>query len=375
MFDPRLTVRLWGLRWATHASCVVVLAVVVGGVLSRLIQGPGQASGSGGWLVVAAPTFACMVVVLGGHEAIRAAVWRRQGTTIRRINLTLFGGSVELTEGTSTPRGEAIAALTAFAALATAASVLVGVALLTRHATTWLRAPVKTLAVAAVALAALQAMPALHLDGGRILHAWFWYLTDSPAAATRAAAIYAHLVAAALLGVGIVLVARPGEWPFWGLGAAVAGLQLEGAARRAVRRAAWPALDATTTLRDLALPIATRVSADSTIDDAVETLFKGQHDDGLLVIDGGEPSGVLGLIDLRGTRRSSWDRLTVGAVARPLTGLLRLPVELAVQEALALREDHSGVVVVEDEGRIIAVVTRGSLLAAFAEYLQNRTVH
>jgi hypothetical protein len=30
---------------------------------------------------------------------------------------------------------------------------------------------------------------------------------------------------------------------------------------------------------------------------------------------------------------------------------------------------------VEDEGRIIAVVTRGSLLAAFAEYLQNRTVH
>jgi hypothetical protein len=371
MFDPRLTVRLWGTRWATHASCVVVLAVVVGGVLSRLI-GVEEEETSRGWLVVTVPTFVVVVLVLAGHEAVRAGVWRRQGTSIRWINLTLFGGSVEVTEGTATPRGEAIGALTAFVALAAVAALLAGLAMLTRHSTAWLQAPVKTVAVAAVALVALQAMPALHLDGGRVLHAWFWYLTDSASAATRAAAMYAHLVAAALLGVGIVLVARPGEWPYWGLGAVVAGLQLEGAARRAVRRASWLPFDAATTIRVLSLPVATRVPAGTSIDDAVEQLLAASPDACLLIVGaGGAVQGTLRMIDLRGTRRSLWERTAVGDVARPLAELPRLAMDLPVQEALLQMEERNGVALVEDEGRVVAVVSRGSLLAAATDHLRR----
>src|SRR5215468_7565662 len=118
MFDPRLTVRLWGVRWATQASCVVVLAVVVGGILSRLVRAEEEEAALPGWLIVAAPTFAALVLVLAGHEAVRARVWRRHGAVVHRINLTLFGGSVDFTEGSSTPHDEAIGALTAFAVLA-----------------------------------------------------------------------------------------------------------------------------------------------------------------------------------------------------------------------------------------------------------------
>jgi CBS domain-containing protein len=250
--------------------------------------------------------------------------------------------------------------------------LLAGLAILTRHSTAWLRAPVKTVAVAAVALVALQAMPALHLDGGRVLHAWFWYLTDSASAATRAAAMYAHLVAAVLLGVGIVLVARTGEWPYWGLGAVVAGLQLEGGARQAVRRASWLPFDAATTIRVLALPAATRVPDDVSIDDAVERLLATSPDACLLVVGGdGAVRGTLRMIDLRGTRRSMWERTTVGEVARPLEELPRLAIDLPVQEALLRLEDRSGVAVVEDEGRIVAIVSRGSLLAAATDHLRR----
>ncbi|HEY7030519.1 MAG TPA: CBS domain-containing protein [Thermomicrobiales bacterium] len=373
MFDPRLTIRLWGLRWATQASCVVVLAVVVGGVMSRLVRREENEAALPGWLIVAAPTFAALVLVLAGHEAVRAGVWRRHGAVVHRINLTLFGGSVEFTEGAPTPRDEAIGALTAFAVLAVTASVLAGIALLTRHAATWLRAPLKTIAVAAVALAALQAMPALHLDGGRVLHAWFWYLTDSATAATRAAAIYAHLVAAALLGVGIVLVARTGEWPFWGLAAAVAGLQLEGGARRATRRTVWTSFETTTTLRALTLPPVVQVSADTSVDDAVETLLTGPANTCLLVVHpNGKPAGILRLLDLRGTRRASWDRLTAAEIARPLTEFPNLSVDLSLPEALVPFDDGNELAVVEDEGHVIAVVTRASLLAAFAEHLRKK---
>jgi CBS domain-containing protein len=372
MFDPRLTVRLWGIRWATHVSCVVVLAVVVGGVLSRLLRTEAEETAAHGWYLVAAPTIAALALVLVGHEAVRAGVWRRRGAIVRRINLTLFGGAADLTEDSATPRDEAIGALTAFAALAVTASALTATALLTRHTAAWLRTPLKTVAVGAVALAALQAMPALHLDGGRVFHAWFWYVTDSATAATRAAAIYAHVVAAALLGGGIVLVARPGEWPYWGLAAAVAGLQLEGGARRATRRGAWSPFDRTTTLRQLALPSPARVSADASIDDVVGTLLAGSPDTCLLVVGpDGNPAGTLRLLDLRGTRRAAWDRLTTADVARPLTDVPFLDADRPVHEAMTILEDESDLAAVEVDGKITALLTRPRLLTALADHLRK----
>jgi CBS domain-containing protein len=373
MFDPSLTVRFWGLRWATHASCVVVLAVVVGGVLSRLIRYNDAAALDVRWLMAAGAALAGVVVAVAGHEIVRVWAWRRCGTTIRRVEFNLFGGSVEFTDGTATPRAEALGALIAFLALQAVAVAVAIIAFQTRHSTIWLQAPVKTVAIAVVSLAALQAMPALQLDGGRVLHAWFWYLTDSSLAATRAAAIYAHVIAAALLGSGIVLVARPREWPFWGLGAAVAGLQLEGAARRTMRRAARLAADASVTIRALMPSLPATVPIGTLVDDAVELLLAGSVEGCLLVVDADrEPRGVLRMVNLRGTRRSAWDRLTVDEIATPLAKLPRLPIDQPFQEALAALDEPDSVAVVEDGTRVAAIVTRNSVLAAFTEFSRKR---
>jgi hypothetical protein len=239
--------------------------------------------------------------------------------------------------------------------------------LLTRGATTWLRAPVKTVAIAALALVALQAMPALNLDGGRVFHAWCWYLTDSPRAATHLAVIYAHLVALSLLGIGVVLAVGTGEWPYWGLAAAVAGLQLEGAARRAVRRSAWPSADPILTVGALALGAATRVPIDATVDQAVEVLLTEGHDTSLLVVADGAVVGVLRMAELRGSRRSAWDRLTVGEVMRRLEDLPSLRCDQSVAEALTILDQRPAAVVLDETGLPITLVNRTMLLVAMAD--------
>src|SRR5215213_3853266 len=200
MFDPRLTVRLFGLRWGMRTSGLIVLVVAIGGVISRLIEIETEPTSRGnGWLILAAPTIAVLLLLVAGHEALKLRIWHRDGVIINRISLCLFGGFSDLSGGAWTPRREATGAITAFLALAGTAALLAGLAYLARHSTLWLRVPLKTIAIAAVGLAVLQALPALHLDGGHVFHAWFWYLTESASAATRAAAIYAHLVGASLI--------------------------------------------------------------------------------------------------------------------------------------------------------------------------------
>lgn len=374
MFDPRLTVRLFGLRWGMRTSGLVVLAVAIGGVISRLVEiETEEASRGNGWLFVAAPTIAVLLLLLAGHEALKLQIWHRQGVVINRISLCLFGGFSDLSGGAWTPRREATGAITAFLALAGTATVLAGGAYLARNSTLWLRVPLKTIAIAAVGLAVLQTLPALHLDGGHVFHAWFWYLTDSAPAATRAAAIYAHLVAASLIGMGVVLVSRTGPWPFWGLAAAFAGFQVEGAARRAVQRIHWSRLDTSATLRDVLLPTPIKIPTTLSIDDAFDLLVTRPPDTCLLVTTPrGEPIGLLRLLDLRGTRRAQWDRLSVGEIARPLSEAISLPIDLSISMALSMLEERTGPAILTDSGQIVAALSREALLRAIAEHVPSR---
>lgn len=371
MFDPRLNVRLFGLRWGIRTSGLIVLAVAIGGVISRLVEVETETtSRSNGWLFVAAPTIAVLLLLLAGHEALKLQIWHRQGVIINRISLCLFGGFADLSGGAWTPRREATGAITAFLALAGTATILAGGAYLARGSTLWLRVPLKTIAIAAVGLAVLQALPALHLDGGHIFHAWFWYLTDSAPAATRAAAIYAHVVAASLIGMGVILVSRTGPWPFWGLAAAFAGFQVEGAARRAVRRIHWSRLDTTATLRDVLLPTPVKIPVTLSIDDAFDLLVSRPPDTCLLVtIARDEPTGFLRLLDLRGTRRAQWNRVSVGEVARPLSEATSLPLDLSISMALSMLEERTGPTILTDSGHVIAVLSREALLRAIAEHV------
>ncbi|MER3439300.1 MAG: hypothetical protein C4346_17885, partial [Chloroflexota bacterium] len=223
----------------------------------------------------------------------------------------------------------------------------------------------QTLAIALVAVTIINAMPGFPLDGGHILRAWLWYLTEDLVLATRLAALYGSLLAMALVMTGALLL-LDSDQPYWGFGAGVAGFQLHGIARRSLRRARWAVAGATLLLREV-MPYPLRVPAGATVVEAVDLLLAGPAESFLLVMEGDAPVGIVRLAELRGTQRARWDQMTVVEVMTPLGNLPRLSAELTVPEALAQLAGRASAALVQDGDRLLGVLTRHDLMNALAD--------
>lgn len=138
--------------------------------------------------LVAACMGVAFFVCLTLHELAHAVVANRLGVGVRSIVLFMFGGVAEIDREASTPGGEFAIALAGPAFSVVLASA-VGLAQLglTRIAPSArpLEALLFGLAFLNLGVALFNLVPALPLDGGRILRAGLWHLTSDRARATR----------------------------------------------------------------------------------------------------------------------------------------------------------------------------------------------
>jgi PDZ domain-containing secreted protein/Zn-dependent protease len=198
--------RVRGIPVGAHWSWLLVFALVVWSLSAGLF--PATYPGLDGstyllmGLVAAALFFLSIVLHELGHTFVALA----QGMRIRGISLWLFGGVARF----ETPFPSAGAELrTAVAGPAVSAALALGFAL----ADAGLRAVGAPEAVQGVAdylarintiLFVFNLVPALPLDGGRILHAWLWWRQRSQTAATLTAARIGRAFGILLAAVGAV---------------------------------------------------------------------------------------------------------------------------------------------------------------------------
>lgn len=135
------------------------------------------------------------------HELGHSLAAGREGITVSRINLWLFGGIAQLTTAPTNPAsGMRIAFMGPLVSLLVGmfglglSSVVDGLA---GGAIFWF-------GIANISLAVFNMLPALPLDGGRIYQAWQWHRLGDAAAATRRAAAVGLAVGAALIGIGAI---------------------------------------------------------------------------------------------------------------------------------------------------------------------------
>jgi hypothetical protein len=359
-FDPLLTLRLGDRRLYARLGTVLVVGIACVGAV--VVEGGGAAGWIGGVATALAVGGAFLV-----HLSAQDWACDRVGTPVRRAHLAVFGGVPDTLDDAGTPRAEALVGLAGLGAVVALAAVAALCDLLTRDAAAAVRDPVHAAAVALAGIAVVQAMPALPLDGGRLFRGLVWYLTDSPVAGARAAALYAHLVAAGLIVFGAIAFAFDGALPYWGLWAVIAGWQLGGEARAGVSRLRWQRLARATPLGDVTLP-ALSLPAARTIEEALDPLIAAGGDAPFLVDDAdGRPAGVLRLANLRGCPRAEWDRRPVAEVMTSLGALPRLDVDRSCFDALVLLDDLEGgraalpgapVVLVERDGVPVAALDR-----------------
>jgi Zn-dependent protease len=142
------------------------------------------------------------------HEMGHAIAARRRGLGVVRITLSFVGGTSEISGTMRAARDElVIAAAGPLTSLAVALAAAVVHVVIVETSGDGVPATVAALiAVANLALAALNAIPGLPLDGGRMLRAALWAITGRADAATGVA-----VLAGRRFGEGLIVIAVLGS--------------------------------------------------------------------------------------------------------------------------------------------------------------------
>jgi Zn-dependent protease len=220
--------RVMGIRIGVDPSWFFVLFLYIW-ILSSGYKdtfGPGQDDKAFGLAVVSAFLFFFSVVL---HELGHAFVARRNGIDITSISLWMFGGMADLRSEPRTPGSEfrIAAAGPAVTFLIVVASVAVGfgiygsaqfadaLALETRSNPPGGAVVLGWFVNVNAFVLIVNLLPALPLDGGRILRALVWWRTSDRDRATRAAARMGRGFAFVLAGLGVYIIVMGSLLGLW----------------------------------------------------------------------------------------------------------------------------------------------------------------
>jgi Zn-dependent protease len=325
--------------------------------------------GLGAWKYVAGVAFAIvlyMSVLL--HEASHALMARHYGFPVSTITLHFLGGVTAIEAEAKRPREEFwIAVVGPLTSIAVGAGALA----------VWLLEPsglfqlvVEGLMVGNLIIGALNLVPGLPLDGGRVLKSVVWQLTGSMHRGTVVAAWGGRVTAVGVLFWPLIQQAITGVRPdlFDWLLAFVIGFFLWNGATAALQSATLrrrlPHLVARTLARrTLAVP------EDLPLSEAVRRARESEAGAIVTVTSSGVPVGVVNEAALTATpvERQPW--VATSTVARSVSDGLTLPVGLVGEDLVRAINRHPATeyVLLEDDGSVYGVLTTADLDRAFRD--------
>ena len=323
--------------------------------------------GLGFWKYVAGFVFAVVLylsVLL--HEASHAVVAKRLGYGVNSITLHFLGGMTEVDGQSRRPRHEFWIAVVGPLTSIGVGAAAVGAWFLVPDGL--LRVAIEGLAGANLVIGALNLVPGLPLDGGRVLKAAVWGATGNQHRGTIVAGWGGRLTALALLAwplvmeplfgveptlMDIVLVFILGLFLWSGATAAMAHARL---------RERLPAL--------VARPLARRtltVPSDLPLAEAVRRAQEAKAGSIVTVAPDGSPLGIVSEAAVTAMPEDRRPWVPVSTVARALEDGLTLPATVAGEElVLAIsRRPAEEYLLVEADGQIYGVLSTADVDRAF----------
>jgi PDZ domain-containing secreted protein/Zn-dependent protease/CBS domain-containing protein len=366
MLEPTFTfMRVRGIQVGAHWTWALVFALVVWTLRSQLfpISYPGLSSTTY-WLMAGAAALAFFGSVLA-HELGHALVAVRRGATIDGITLWLFGGVARIRG----PFGSADTELITAAAGPAVSLVLVALfAGLTRLVSAadgpeTVRGVLDYLARINLLLLGFNLVPALPLDGGRVLRAWLWKRHGDMVSATVIAARAGRTFGIILIGVGLLGF-------FWGadtggLWIAFIGWFLLQAAQSEATQATVQHAFAGLRVRDAMTPDPEVLSPNTTVSGLVSRAATPGNPSSYPVVERGRLTGFASFRQAGAIPPDQRGRTRIRAVMTPAGEVVTLAPDDELAEAVqALQEGPGRAVVVDDDGHVLGLLTLGDVTRA-----------
>ncbi len=347
-------------------SSWLVVAVLIAFLMAPRIEA--AAPGLGVLKYVAGLAFAVLLYLsILLHEASHAISARHYGLPVNSISIHFLGGATEIGGEAKSPRAEFVIAV-----VGPLTSLAVGAASLGL----WyvlpdglLRLAVQGLAVANLVVGALNLVPGLPLDGGRVLRAAVWKVGGDPLRATVVAAWGGRVVAVLAIGWPIFqqsVLHVPSTIGSFLMAGIIAAFLWSGASASLVQarlRRRMPAIQARLLARRVIV-----VPEDLSVAEAVRRAQEAEAGGIATHTGDGRVTGIVNEIALEAvpTERRPW--LAVSQVARSVEDGMRLPADSAGEQLIQAMTSTPAAeyLLIEPDGDVYGILTSADVERAFA---------
>jgi Zn-dependent protease/CBS domain-containing protein len=359
--------RIAGIRVGIHWSWLVVFGLITWSLATAVFPDQNPGLGDGTYYAMAVVAAVLFFTSLLLHELGHAFQARREGMEIDGITLWLFGGVAQFRGMFPTAGAEFRIAIAGPLVSVLLGAGFVGLAVAIAGVEE-LDGIAAWLGYINLALLVFNLLPALPLDGGRVLRSALWAARGSFAWATRLAATIGRAFGALFVAGGLALFFL--ESGTTGLWLAFLGWFLFGAASEEARSAEVYGALTGLRVRDVVSAAPATVSPAQTIGELMDGVVWTDRQEAYPVLEGSRVVGLLPFRLIADVPRNEWDARTVGEQMLPIAVV---PV-LASSESLehALRSLSRGLDrgLVVDDGHVTGVIS----LADLARAVRSRSV-
>ena len=337
--------RVAGIRIGINWSWLIVFALIVWSLASVVFPSQNPGFSDGAYLAIAVVAALLFFVSLLLHELGHALQARREGVEIEGINLWLFGGVAQFKGDFPSAGAEfriAIAGPLVSLAIGVFCVLIAGIAGLPSAVdgvVTWL-------GFTNLILLAFNLLPALPLDGGRVLRSALWYFKGDLQWATWVASAIGRGFGFLFIALGIFMFIVEGA--FSGAWLAFVGWFLLQAATGEARYVATrQALDGLK-VRDVMVREPVTVDADLSLGRFMDEIASSRRYTTYPVIEERSPIGLLAFRSVASVPRDQWNERSVRDAMIPLHDVPLLDEDDAAIDALVeLSESdvHRGLVI------------------------------
>lgn len=371
--------RLFGIEIGASWSWLIIVTLLLVLLATSVFptSNPGLSDGTyAGMALTAAVLFFASLIA---HEMGHALQARREGMDIDGITLWVFGGVARFSGMFPSAGAELRIALAGPAVSLVLATVFLGAALASNISSA-VDGVVFWVGQINLVLLLFNLLPALPLDGGRVLRAALWSQRGDFSSATRTAAALGRGFGQLMVAGGLLLVLFTGA--FGGLWLALIGLFLVGAAEAegqlATTRRALEDLHA----RDVMVADPVSVPVDTPLDRFMDDVFLRRRHTAYPVVAGdGLPVGVLSFRHVAKLPREEWSGRTAGDLMVPMRDVVTVSLDEPLEEALtALMQDDLRRALVLDGGQLAGLLSMTDLVrvveaAGAGAWRPSRTAH
>jgi Zn-dependent protease len=303
------------------------------------------------------------------HELAHSIVAKSRGLRVRAITLFALGGVSQIESEASDAKSEFWIAIVGPLTSLVIGGVLIGIARLSGAGqvtpSSLVNAVLLWLGYINLALAAFNMVPGYPLDGGRVLRAIIWWITQNQDKSTRAASQVGQVVAFLFILYGVFRFFVGAN--FGGLWTAFIGWFLLDASRSSYVQVSIAAGLRDRHVADIMERDCPSVPGYLSLRDFVDVHLLHTHSACFIVTQGNQPVGLITAQETKKVSRDRWEQTSVQSVMRALNSVPAVAPEMPVLKAIE--------VMTRENVNELAVVSNGHFEGIFSRLQVLRYLH